>query len=411
MTSMRNQSPSMSLRPSAKTKDTYDLLIHGDIGASWYSEGVEAKAIADQIDSLPDSVKTLNVRINSFGGSVSEGFGIHNAIRSFRGRTVAVVEGVACSIASLIMMAADEVRAYPQSLILVHAPWSGASGNAKDMRKTADVLDKWAEAMVSAYTRKGTMAEADVRQLLTSGEDHWYTADEAKSAGLIDTVVDEESVTDSAKAMLDRAPTAMRFAALAAFRGVVPPQDNQPQEVPVDAPQIETPVATAVDDVQARVDAAVTAAVAAAVAKVEAEAQARVSEAQALAADAQARAAAEVEAREIRDAVDAASKAFAHVPGTADEIGRALRSVAKLAPEAAAVLDRVLRASDAALAAGALTTPVGASSNTESTPEERLETLTNAKLAADPKLTAVQARAMVYTENADIVAALRGEKD
>jgi hypothetical protein len=54
---------------------------------------------------------------------------------------------------------------------------------------------------------------------------------------------------------------------------------------------------------------------------------------------------------------------------------------------------------------------VGASSNTESTPEERLETLTNAKLAADPKLTAVQARAMVYTENADIVAALRGEKD
>jgi len=393
-------------------------MVHGDIGESWWSESVSAKDVSAQLRALPSSVKALTIRVNSFGGSVADGLAIYNAIREFKGTKKTVIDGVAISAGSLIAMAGDEVTAPATSLVMIHAPWSGVSGNANDMRRSADVLDKWAEAMITAYTRKTGKSTDEIRSLLTDGEDHWYTAEEALAAGFVDRILDDESVSTSAKAALDRAPSAMRFAALAAFRGVPPPlnQPTPPKEVPVAEVQIETPVEAPTasaqsDDVQARVDAAVQAAVAAAVAKVEADAQARVSEAQAAVAEAQARAAVEVEAREVRDAVDAATKAFAHVPGTPDEIGRALRAATKAAPEAAAVLERVLKAADAALKASSITTPVGVAASVEVSVEDRLATLAKAKRDANPALTEEQARSMVYTENADIVAALRGEKD
>ena len=83
----------------------------------------------------------------------------------------------------------------------------------------------------------------------------------------------------------------------------------------------------------------------------------------------------------------------------------------KAAPEAAATLERVLKAANAALAASTLTAPLGVAASVEVSVEDRLASLVKAKREANPTLTVEQARSMVYTENADIVAALRGEKD
>jgi len=167
-----------------------ELLIYGDIGESWWSESVTAKDTAEQLSEL--DVETITVRINSYGGSVSDGIAIFNALRSHQAEINVRVDGVAVSIASLIAMAGDTVQMAENALFMVHAPWGGAVGNSKELREYADVLDTYAKAMSSSYTRKTGQDIETIMDLLTDGEDHWYTAAEAQEFGFVDEIIEEE---------------------------------------------------------------------------------------------------------------------------------------------------------------------------------------------------------------------------
>lgn len=167
-----------------------ELLIYGDIGDSWWGESVTAKATAEQLQAL--DVDTINVRINSYGGSVSDGLAIFNSLRNHRAAVNVRIDGVAVSIASLIAMAGDTVEMAENALFMVHAPWGGAMGNAKAMREYADTLDTYARAMASSYVRKTGQDLDTIMDLLTDGDDHWYTADEAQAFGYIDSIIAEE---------------------------------------------------------------------------------------------------------------------------------------------------------------------------------------------------------------------------
>lgn len=165
-----------------------ELEIFGDIGESWWAEeSITAKSISKELKPL--SGRDLTVRINSYGGSVSDGLAIYNALRRHAqtAKVTTSVEGVAMSIATLIAMAGDEREMAANALYMVHAPWGYASGNAKDMRQTADILDKYADAMASAYARSA-LTEAEIKSLLTDGEDHFFNAEEAETAGFITAI-------------------------------------------------------------------------------------------------------------------------------------------------------------------------------------------------------------------------------
>jgi ATP-dependent protease ClpP protease subunit len=165
-----------------------EIFIFGDVGESWWGESVTAKTFVDELKAI--DAETLYVRVNSYGGSVSDGLAIHNAIRRHQARAIVTVEGVAVSIASLIAMAGDEIHMAENSLLMIHAPWTVAMGNSAEMRQVADTLDTYARAMASSYARKSGMAVDDVLDLLTDGADHWYTAEEALDAGFADQVID-----------------------------------------------------------------------------------------------------------------------------------------------------------------------------------------------------------------------------
>lgn len=181
---MKPNTPSISLSPSAAGGGEYDLMVHGDIGESMWGESVSAKSVVSQLNKLGSSTKQINIRINSFGGSVADGLAIYNALRNSKAKKIAVIDGVAISAGSLIAMAGDEIHAPKSALMMIHGPWTVAQGNAAEMRKNADVLDKWAEAMTSAYVRKTGKAESEIQSLLKDGQDHWFTAEEALVAGL-----------------------------------------------------------------------------------------------------------------------------------------------------------------------------------------------------------------------------------
>lgn len=221
--------PLMVLRPVADTTEA-ELLIYGDIGDSWWGESVTALSVVQQLQALDAGTTQINIRINSYGGSVSDGIAIYNALKRHSARKVVTVDGVAMSSASLIAMAGDEVQMPSTSLLMIHAPWGIAQGNAQDMRIMADVLDTYAAAMSGAYAAKTGKPTADMLALLADGVDHYYTGEQAVAEGFADALIadaaDDETDTtadDTASAraagvqrLLASAPDHMRQLAIAA---------------------------------------------------------------------------------------------------------------------------------------------------------------------------------------------------
>lgn len=168
----------------AKGNKSAEINIYGDIGESWMGDSVTAKQFVTDLAAL--DVENLTVRINSYGGSVSDGIAIYNAIKRHKAQTTIAIDGVAVSIASLIAMSGDSVEMADNALMMIHAPWGGSFGNAKDMRDMADTLDKFAAAMSSSYAEQTGKTIDAVMSWLTDGVDHWFTAAEALAEGLVD---------------------------------------------------------------------------------------------------------------------------------------------------------------------------------------------------------------------------------
>lgn len=148
----------------------YDEIRHGD-----------AARVLQQLNAAPGGA--VEVRLNSPGGLVSEGLAIYNALRP-RKPTV-YIDGVVASIASLIAMAGQKVIAAENSLLMIHDPWTDTTGNPSQLRRTADLLDKHLDAMVSAYARSG-LKESQLRGLMAA--ETWMTAEEALDLGFVDEI-------------------------------------------------------------------------------------------------------------------------------------------------------------------------------------------------------------------------------
>lgn len=211
-----------------------EVFIYGDIGESWWDETVTARDFVKEIAAL--DVEQLTVRINSVGGSVPDGLAIYNALKRHKASVTIAIDGMAMSIASLIAMAGDTVEMAENALLMIHAPWTYAGGNSADLRETADMLDKWAEAMSTSYAAKTGKPQAEMLALLTDGADHYYTAAEAKTLGFVDEVV--SAIPVSASAAIPGAALARYPSAAARLTPHVPaaPAASQPKEAQVPDP-------------------------------------------------------------------------------------------------------------------------------------------------------------------------------
>ena len=197
-----------------------ELLIYGNIGDRWNEDGVVASELVRDLSAL--QADTINLRINSYGGSVPDGLAIYNALRRHKATVNVFVDGVAISCASYIAMAGDTITMAKNSQMMIHAPWTFAYGNSNDMREQADILDRYAKAMASAYADKSGKTYEDALALLTDGKDHWFLADEAKAEGFADEVGEEVAVAASLASSFD----------LSRFKAATPTAACAPQQVP-----------------------------------------------------------------------------------------------------------------------------------------------------------------------------------
>ncbi len=163
-----------------------EILIYGNIGDRWDENGVVAAEFVQELAAL--DVEHIDLRINSYGGSVTEGFAIYNALSRHRAHVAVHIDGIAASVASYIAMAGDSIAMAENAQLMIHAPWGMAIGNAPELRALADVLDRHARAMAAGYARASGKTLDDCLALLADGQDHWFSAQEASQEGFVDTV-------------------------------------------------------------------------------------------------------------------------------------------------------------------------------------------------------------------------------
>lgn len=173
-----------------------EILIHEPIGENWFGDGLTSRRFAKELKEIGD-VSRIVVRINSPGGAVHDGIAIYNALRNHGAHIEVRVEGLAASIASIIAMAGDEIIMDVGSMMMIHAPWTIALGNATEMREVADMLEKHEQALAEIYVKRGADPD-DVKEMM-SGET-WLTGAEAVAHGLADIAESEED--DAAAAEL-----------------------------------------------------------------------------------------------------------------------------------------------------------------------------------------------------------------
>jgi ATP-dependent Clp endopeptidase proteolytic subunit ClpP len=132
----------------------------------------------------------LTVRVNSDGGSVTNGIAIANLL-SQRGGFTAIVDGLAASIMSYIVCCADSLVMAPDSWLMIHRPMGGSYGRSEEMRRQADLLDKMEEQIVSRYVKKSGQPEDEIRSMMA--EETWISAEDALRLGFADELLGQQA--------------------------------------------------------------------------------------------------------------------------------------------------------------------------------------------------------------------------
>lgn len=139
------------------TETGAELYLYGDIVddelTAAYFGGHCPQAIADFVNGLNPNTP-MTIYFNSPGGDVFAGLAIQNILKRHAGKKTGKVDGMAASIASVILMGCDEIVVNTGAQIMVHDPWTYATGNARDLREVADQLDNAKESMLDVYMGK-----------------------------------------------------------------------------------------------------------------------------------------------------------------------------------------------------------------------------------------------------------------
>lgn len=140
---------------------------------------VTAKRFMQQINAL--DVEHINLHINSPGGYVFDGVAIQNVLKQHKATVTVYIDGLAASIASVIALAGDEILIADNAYVMIHNPWSVVLGEAKDMLKEAELLDKITEGIAGDYARYMNITVEEARALMDA--ETWYLGQEAVDAG------------------------------------------------------------------------------------------------------------------------------------------------------------------------------------------------------------------------------------
>ncbi|PED20018.1 head maturation protease, ClpP-related [Bacillus toyonensis] len=171
--------------------NTADVFIYGEITKYAWEEYGEVSSITfkNELDELGNGIETINLYINSPGGSVFETMAIIAMLQRHPAKVISYIDGIGASCASVLPMISDKIIMYANSMLMVHNAWTYASGNADQLRKAADDIERINKSMVQHYlTRAGDKLDEGILKQLLDAET-WLSADEAMEYGLCDEII------------------------------------------------------------------------------------------------------------------------------------------------------------------------------------------------------------------------------
>lgn len=187
-----------------------DLYIYGDVKSDsydWWDGHVKSTTSAEhfrgELAKYPN-ISEIHVYINSYGGSVFEGTAIYNQLRRHSAKKVVHIDGFACSIASVIAMAGDEIIMPRNTMMMIHNMSMGVFGTSAELRKAADDLDTINAAGRQAYlARAGDRLTEDALVSMMDAET-WLTAEQCIEYGFADRYADTDADLTKAKEILQQ---------------------------------------------------------------------------------------------------------------------------------------------------------------------------------------------------------------
>lgn len=160
--------------------DVTEISIYDEIGYV----GVTASNFIRDLNGVKSG--QISLRLNSPGGDVFDGIAIMNALRNHPANVTVHIDGLAASIASVIAMGGDHIVMAPNAQMMIHDAHTIQVGNAADLRKTADLLDKASDNIASVYANRAGGSIENWRDVMR--DETWFSAEEAVAAGLADEV-------------------------------------------------------------------------------------------------------------------------------------------------------------------------------------------------------------------------------
>ncbi|MGG3425789.1 head maturation protease, ClpP-related [Bacillus licheniformis] len=185
---MRTIKKFWEIKAAKNDAKTGEIYIYSEISsAQFWGDEVTAQTFKEDLDGLGE-VSALNIYINSPGGSVFEGNSIYNIIKRHKAHVNVYVDGLAASIASVIAMSGDAIFMPANAMMMIHNPIITVNGNAEELRKWADDMDRIRESLIEAYLEKaGGKLDRD-RLIELMDAETWLSAQECLDLGLCDSV-------------------------------------------------------------------------------------------------------------------------------------------------------------------------------------------------------------------------------
>lgn len=174
-----------------------EIFIYGDISSESYRGESDTSAISfkKELDALGD-VKQIDLHINSGGGDVFESYAIYNMLNRHKATIDVYIDGLAASGASVIAMAGKTIHMPENSYLMIHNAWTVASGDYRDLEKSAKVIKNITDNLRKAYlTRKLTVTESKVTEMMN--DETWIAAKQAISFGFADNLLKPSSAAAS----------------------------------------------------------------------------------------------------------------------------------------------------------------------------------------------------------------------
>lgn len=195
-----------------QTDNSVGLYIYGDVEGDsydfWTGNVIESETSAnhfrDELAKYPNA-QQIDVFINSYGGSVFEGTAIYNQLKRHPAHKSVYIDGFACSIASVIAMAGDEIVMPRNALMMIHNMWMGVCGNAAELRKAADDLDTINAAGRAAYLERAGEKLTEEQLAGMMDAETWLTAEQCIEYGLADRYAEQDADMSQATNVLQKA--------------------------------------------------------------------------------------------------------------------------------------------------------------------------------------------------------------